>query len=48
MFKKIVSTKGFRSWQGIPGIELTPGGTLVAVFYSGGRKEPHPKNDLTF
>ena len=28
-----------RIWQGIPGIEVTPGGRIFATFYSGGIKE---------
>lgn len=28
-----------RSWQGIPAIEKTPGGRLLAAFYSGGVTE---------
>ena len=31
------STK--RLWQGIPGIEVTPGGRRFVVFYSGGSRE---------
>ena len=30
---------GIRVWQGIPGIERTPGGRMLYTFYSGGTKE---------
>ena len=33
-----------QKWAGIPGIELTPGGRLYIVFYSGGDREPTPEN----
>jgi predicted neuraminidase len=46
MQKFVVSTKGKRLWQGIPGIEVTPIGKLWACFYSGGKKEPDPKNQV--
>ncbi len=44
MKKSIISKKGKRLWQGIPGIEISPKGRLWATFYSGGPKEPHPDN----
>lgn len=31
-------------WAGIPGVEVTPGGRLFVVWFSGGDKEPHPDN----
>ncbi len=42
----VVSTKGARQWQGIPGIERAPNGRLWVTFYSGGPKEPHPDNEV--
>jgi predicted neuraminidase len=35
-----------QSWAGIPGIEVTPGGRLIVVFYSGGEREPAPENTV--
>jgi predicted neuraminidase len=40
----VVSTKGSRAWQGIPGIEREPDGRLWVVFFSGGPQEPHEDN----
>ena len=42
----VVSTKGKRKWQGIPGIEITKAGKLAVTFYSGGKKEPDTKNHI--
>jgi len=44
MWQSIVSTKGSRQWQGIPGIECEANGRLWCAFYSGGPKEPDPDN----
>lgn len=33
-----------RTWQGIPGLERTPGGRVFVCWYSGGAKEPSPEN----
>jgi len=33
-------------WAGIPGVEVTPGGRLFVVWYSGGRCEPAPENTI--
>ena len=33
-----------QQWAGIPGVEVTPGGRLFIVFYSGGQREPAPEN----
>jgi hypothetical protein len=33
-----------RLWQGIPGIEKAPNGRLWATWYSGGEREPDPRN----
>ncbi|MFO7918019.1 MAG: sialidase family protein [Anaerolineae bacterium] len=46
MYRTIVSTKGDRPWQGIPGIERAGDGRLWCTFYSGGPKEPHPDNHI--
>ena len=46
MFKSIISTKENREWQGIPGIEVTKSGKLIATFYSGGKREPDKKNNI--
>lgn len=35
-----------RTWQGIPGLERTPGGRLYACWFSGGAKEPAPENEV--
>jgi predicted neuraminidase len=35
-----------RTWQGIPGIELTPKGRLFVSWYSGGTREPSPENTV--
>lgn len=31
-------------WAGIPGVEVTPGGRLFVVWFSGGEREPAPEN----
>ena len=36
--------KASRRWQGCPSIEITPGGTLYAAWYTGGTHEPQPEN----
>ncbi len=33
-------------WRGIPGVEVTPGGRLFACWYSGGEREPDPRNAI--
>jgi predicted neuraminidase len=33
-----------RTWQGIPGVERTPGGRIFVAWYSGGTREPSPEN----
>jgi predicted neuraminidase len=33
-------------WAGIPGIEVTSGGRLYVVFFSGGEREPSPENSV--
>ena len=35
-----------RQWQGIPGIERTRSGRLVAVWFTGGPREPDPENTV--
>ncbi|MCG3148732.1 MAG: hypothetical protein PCFJNLEI_02177 [Verrucomicrobiae bacterium] len=35
-----------RLWQGIPGIERTPGGRLYITWFSGGECEPQPANTI--
>jgi predicted neuraminidase len=35
-----------RTWQGIPGLERTPGGRLFVSWFSGGPKEPAPENTV--
>ncbi|MCG3148738.1 MAG: hypothetical protein PCFJNLEI_02183 [Verrucomicrobiae bacterium] len=35
-----------RLWQGIPGIERTPGGRLFVTWFSGGEREPAPDNTI--
>lgn len=35
-----------RTWQGIPGVELTPKGRIYVSWYSGGPKEPSPENTV--
>ena len=42
--RTVVSTKGTRLWQGIPGIERAANGRLWVVFFSGGFQEPHEDN----
>ena len=34
------------AWAGIPGVEITPGGRLCVVFFSGGSREPDPANTV--
>lgn len=38
--------KLLRTWQGIPGVERTPGGRLFISWFSGGTKEPMPENTV--
>jgi predicted neuraminidase len=33
-----------RTWQGIPGVERTPGGRIYVAWYTGGSREPAPEN----
>ncbi len=40
----VVGLSEDRAWNGIASIELTPGGRLYCVSYTGGPKEPHPDN----
>lgn len=40
----VISTRGERQWQGIPGIERASNGRLWVTFFSGGSKEPHEDN----
>lgn len=35
-----------RTWQGIPGLERTPGGRLFVSWFSGGDREPAPENTV--
>ena len=35
-----------QKWAGIPGIEVTPGGRLFVVWFSGGEREPAPENTV--
>ena len=42
----IISTRGQRAWQGIPGIERAGNGRLWCVAYTGGPREPDPANCL--
>jgi len=35
-----------RTWQGIPGIEKTPGGRVFVAWFSGGRLEPSVENTI--
>ena len=35
-----------RTWQGIPGLEVTPKGRLYVSWFSGGTKEPAPENTV--
>ncbi len=35
-----------RQWQGIPGLEATPGGRLFACWFTGGSHEPQPENTV--
>jgi predicted neuraminidase len=44
--KRVVSTRGARLWQGIPGIERAANGRLWVIFFSGGPKEPHEENNI--
>ena len=46
MLKEVISTKGDRKWQGIPGIEIAPNGRLWASVYTGGSHEPHVDNHI--
>lgn len=33
-------------WRGIPSVEITPGGRLFVCWYSGGEREPDPRNAI--
>ena len=35
-----------RTWQGIPGLERTPGGRVFVSWFTGGYKEPAPQNTV--
>lgn len=39
-----VDESAARRWQGCPSIQITPGGTLYAAWYTGGTHEPQPEN----
>lgn len=46
MRKKLVVNKGTNLWNGIPGIERSPNGTLWVCCFTGGDKEPHEENRI--
>jgi len=43
---EVILNKGTETWMGIPGIEISPAGTLWAAAYTGGPKEPDPANKI--
>lgn len=44
--QQVILDKGGETWMGIPGIEISPHGTLWAAAYTGGPKEPDPANKI--
>jgi len=40
--------RGRAQWNGIPTVEVSPAGTILVGFYSGGPKEPHPDNFVLY
>jgi len=44
MRRHVISTKGYREWQGIPAIERAHNGRLWCAFFSGGSREPESEN----
>ncbi len=46
--KQVIADKNSigQKWAGIPGIEITPGGNMFVVWYSGGEDEPDYENTI--
>ncbi|MBN1445347.1 MAG: exo-alpha-sialidase [Candidatus Omnitrophica bacterium] len=46
--KQVIADKNSigQQWAGIPGIEITPGGRVFVVWYSGGEDEPDDENTI--